>query len=337
MLNDASHRTIWAGVDPGLGPLAGLALRGDQLAVVGRWGRVRVGVVSPNGVFDVVATVKLPFGGGRLQLSPSGRHLLAWSPLGDRAVLREIQSDAPLLDLEGTAGVERSVVAGFATSRGGELILTSTAGGRLDGYDVSDGKASLAAALDHVAFVFEHLVTVGGGDTVMAIGHYPYEGRDSLVTLAVGQLLADPTAVQREIAERQGISEYAYAVAVGPCGSEAVVMHRDPDGEELPDEDDELLDGRSDLYGFRGFYVRGLKDGHLQSRTPSDAPVETGAALFATAASIVIGRTDRVETVARTDQRDVVVLPASVHAFDPSSKRIAIAAADGITLVELER
>jgi hypothetical protein len=234
--------------------------------------------------------------------------------------------------------VARSVVAAFAASSMGELVIASTAQAQLDGFRVGDGEHVVRLRLEEVTFVFEYLVAAGRSDTLLAIGHYPYEGRDSLVTLKVGEHLVDPAAADREIAKPQGISEYAYGVAAGPCGAEAVVIHRDPSDEELPDDDDELPEDVSDVHGLLGFHVRRLTDGHLLAKTPSETPLETGASIFATDRAIVVGQPERVEIIERSGRNNPAILAAPVYAFDPSANRIAIAKPDeGITLFELAR
>jgi hypothetical protein len=308
-----------------------IALRGQRLVAASADGET---IVAAPDTTDrgcrVTARLSLSTGVGPLALSASGRFLMAHSETSDHAAVHDLDAGVVILELVGRPGVTGSVVAALTQTEDRELVLVSTAAGELRGHELPGGRPVLAA--DARPYAFEHLVAVGGGGVVIALGHYPTEGRDSLLTLPVAVLLADARTAQRVVAERLGIDDYAYVLAAGPCGPDAVVIYRDPEDEEQPDDEgpDEVPASRPDVYGFRGFYVRRLADGALLGRVPAAVAITTGAELFATSSAVVVGHADRVEVFDRRQPAaPPVVLPGSAHGLDPEGGRIATAKSDG--------
>jgi hypothetical protein len=327
VLNSTLVSTVHAGLPPGSAPRA-VALRGQRLVVAGSEGEAAV--IDGATDWQPAGRLRLAHGPGPLSLTPSGRFLLARSPDRDRAAVHDLEAGAIVVDAHGAEGAAGSAVAALATTGGQELALVSTAPHELRAYSLPEGELLLQA--DARPFMFAHLVVVGAGDMIVALGHYPTEGFDSLVTFPLAALLADPLAAARIAAERPGIDDYAYTLAAGPCGRDELLVYRDPeDWEEIdPDEDPEdIPSDRRDVYGYRGLYLRRLADGALAARVPAALTATTGTELFATAASIVVGFPDRVEVFSREDAQAAPALyRGAARGLDPDAGRIAIARAD---------
>ena len=236
-----------------------------------------------------------------------------------------------VLDIAGSPGRTGSAVVALASAGDREYVLVSTASGELRAHELPEGAPVVEVSTP--PFVFEHFVPVAGGETVIALGHYLSEGRDSLLTFAMSSLLSDPGIVERVVAGHLGIDDYAYALAAGPCARDAVVIYRDPEDEEQPsepDEDEDAPPDRRDVYGFHGFYLRRLADAALLDRVEAGMGIATGTEVFATGSTIVVRRRDRVEILDRRHPTAALAsLGGTIHGFDPERGRIVSATPDG--------
>jgi hypothetical protein len=117
-------------------------------------------------------------------------------------------------------------------------------------------------------------------------------------------------------------ADYAHRLAVGPCSSDALVAFRDPEDDEVLDEDESPRDA---LHGFKGLYVRGLAELEVRERISYDAPLDTGAAMMGTLDAIVLVRGREMDLVER-GQGDhpalVTTLGGATHVLEPLAGRI---------------
>jgi hypothetical protein len=310
-----------------------VGLRGDRLVAVAEDGGTAVAVQAQDGSWRVERVqLALSDAIGQLILSRSGQFVLARSRTRDRAVVYDLESGTAIVEVTGKPDVTGSAVTALTSAAGREFVLVSTVGGKVRGHELPGG----ALMFDSTApqFVFEHFVPVGGGETLIALGHYLSEGRDSLLTLSMTSLLDDGGSLQRVVNERPGFDDYAYAVAAGPCEPDALVIYRDPEDAERIDEDEEdeeVLARRRDVYGLHGFYFRDLESGALLGQIPTARGIVTGTELFATKCTIVIARDDRVEILDRRDPAAApVTLTGSVHGLDPERGRVATVTPGGV-------
>ncbi len=156
-------------------------------------------------------------------------------------------------------------------------------------------------------FRAQALSTVGTGTHVAAVGHFHGESKDSLAVIPMRELAEEPPSVIEErFVRKLPIADYAYRLAAGPCGENAIVFFRDPEDDEDPDEDDgeDSLEDTSgtalstaDIRGHRGFYIRTL-DGALRSKVPWNGAIATGAQIASSHQWIAADCGDAIATLA---------------------------------------
>lgn len=308
-----------------------VALRGTRLVAVSADGEAIVGDCDAEGRWHLERRLGLEGAPAHIALGRSGRMLLSRPETRDRASVYDLDAGRMVLDIAGSPGRTGSAVVTLTSAGDREYVLVSTASGELRAHELSEGAPVVEVSTP--SFVFEHFVPVAGGETVIALGHYLSEGRDSLLTFAMASLLSDPGIVERVVAGHLGIDDYAYALAAGPCARDAVVIYRDPEDEEQPsepDEDEDAPPDRRDVYGFHGFYLRRLADAALLDRVEAGIGIATGTEVFATASTIVVRRHDRVEILDRRHPTAALgSLGGAIHGFDPERGRIVSATPDG--------
>jgi hypothetical protein len=260
-----------------------------------------------------------------LALAPSGRFALLVSAQRGHADVIGLPDGERLLTIGRLDDRSGPVTSTFASADGEELLVVSRERFVLEAISLPAGTPRFRAEFTTVLpFFFDSLHTLLDGDTLVAIGHGESESKDSLVTLSLRLLTHDPVMAAHEAVGGARPADYAYRLAAGPCGRDAMVAFRDPEGDETPEED--VPATGSDLEDFHGLYIRRLANGRLVERIPHDLPIESGAPLFATDHVIAAGGPRGVELVPRGIAREFspVRLDAAVYAFDPLTRRIAL-------------
>jgi hypothetical protein len=153
------------------------------------------------------------------------------------------------------------------------------------------------------------------------------------VDFSLAALARDPDAAQQAL--RGGrLYDQGYCLALGWCGPQQVVVYRDPEDAEEPE--DAEGSGQEDVCGLRCLYVRRLTDGALLQRMAHQAPLVSGAALRGTSHMLLLACPDRIELVPRCEDGTPFCLPARAAAIDRFSLRaLLIDPAGKPTLVTL--
>jgi hypothetical protein len=224
-------------------------------------------------------------------------------------------------------------VAGFAQVGMTDVLLASSDSRHLTVFDPTTGQVLVERpAPTRRALVYRRFTPTGDGDSVIALGHYHGEAKDSLVRLALSRLLADDDYLD-EVLHRPDLTDYAYRLAAGPALPGTLVIYRDAeddeDAEDAEDDEDDEDPHRSDVHGLNGFYWRRLVDGAPQGRRiPLIVDgLRTGDPVFATSSYVAVGTSAGLRVVDRAS-REVMWWPASALAFHVPTRRVA-AWADG--------
>lgn len=311
------------------GPLLQLAVQGDRLAVVvGERLLVLSGLDGKTPA--VVFSRDLAWPLARVALSSSLRYLLLVSATRSELEMWDLAKDRVAAHVTAPPGERQMYASAIVSSSDQDVLLVSRERMVLEGYFLPDMQRRLRAdCTSPVAFVFTGLVPMRDADTVVALGYHFSEGKDSLLTLSLRAMLQDAQAAAREAVERKRVNDYAYRLAAGVCGIDAVVIFRDPEEDESPDEKEDAA-GNTDIWSVRGLYARRLADNKLLERIDYDAPIETGAPIFATDTVVVVGCPDRVEIIPRGgSEGEVESIPTRAHAFDSEGGRIALVTKEG--------
>lgn len=310
-------------------PVEHIALSGDALALVAG-DALKLLSLADAGEARVVASHRLGWTPGGVSLSPSGGHALLRDATQDRLALYDLARGASVLEFKRTSEKQYPVPGALASFGGEEALLVSPSVHELEAYYLKDLTRVFRAPCGYPEaasqFVFTHLRPHGAdAGTFFALGYFLAEMMDSLVTFSFAELAADPLAAARELRERKLINDYSDRVAVGPCGTDCAVFFRDPGDYETPSEDDDDDEEQGELWNFRGLYVRRISDGRLVERLEYDAPIGTGAPIFATEQFYVVGCHDRVELVPRAGVAgETVSLPGRGVSLDPARRRLAM-------------
>src|SRR4029077_4287767 len=104
-----------------------------------------------------------------------------------------------------------------------------------------------------LAYHFAALVPMADRDTIIALGNQASESKDSFYRFSLELCVRDPDVAGLMEPTKNQPADYAHRLAVGPCGSDALVAFRDPEDDEALDEDEIPRDA---LHGFKGLYVR---------------------------------------------------------------------------------
>ncbi|HEX8281833.1 MAG TPA: hypothetical protein VF588_00525 [Pyrinomonadaceae bacterium] len=315
-----------------------VALGGDALALVAG-DELRLVSLAGAGDPRVVSAHRLGWSPGGLSLSPSGRYALLRDADESRLALYDPARGATALEFFRTSEKPYPVPGALASVGGEEVLLVSPRPYELEAYYLKDMTRAFLAPCNYpkspLPFVFTHLHTHGAdARTVFALGYFLAEMLDSLATFSFEELAADPSAAARELRGRGRINDHADRLAAGPCGTDCAVFFRDPGDNETPDEEDDRDDEedeedeeRGELWNFRGLYVRRVSDGSLVERLEYDAPIATGAPIFATERFFVVGREDGVELLPRAAAEAVdaaAMIPGRVYGLDHARRRFAV-------------
>jgi hypothetical protein len=230
------------------------------------------------------------------RLAPSGRRLLVHGSNAELCELISLDDGAVLARFE--RNDRQTVNASFLVDGAGDdIVLVSRQNMVLEGFRADDAAAVFRIECRRpIAYYFADPVAMLDGDTIMALGHQLSERKDSFYRFSLALCRDDPKTAGRMDPAHTEPSDYAYRVAVGPCGPDALVAFRDARDREVLEEG-ETYDNL--LYGFNGIYVRRLTDCAVVERLAYDAPIETGAPIMGTQDAIVVARGDEVDVIER--------------------------------------
>jgi hypothetical protein len=306
-------------------PSATLAVAGDLLAscVHGRvtiFSGLTVGNLVPYASWESGAT-------RQLGLAPSGHFLLERSTGGDAIEVRRTDSGASVVRVQAESG-RPWVVGAIVSTQNEELLVASVEPRLLQVHRLDSGEILRHDLVRQPSgFTYAHLVPMTDGDTVAAVGHYPGEGKESLVFLSLRRLLTEPGYLAQATHRSRAVDD-AYQLAAGPCGSAAAVVYRDPEDGEDPEDDEPDDPNRIDVYGMRGLYVRRLSDLAVVQEVPVDIPVPTGTTLAGTPEHLVAALDSGALVVPRSGA-PAIVENATTVAMDPRSGWVVLATASG--------
>lgn len=307
------------------GTLAALAVSGDVLATcverrVEISTGVRAGRLVPAHSWTVPADI------GAVALAPSGRYLVMWSAARDAIAVQPTDGGPPVMQFTGDLPGRPTTAAAIAETPNGELLVTSTERHRLQVRRLDTGELLHDELVrEPRPFFYRFLVPLSDGDTVIAIGYYIDETKDSLVALSIGSLLTENDYLPHTL-HRPELHDYAYRLTAGPCGPAEAVFFRDPEHDE--DENDPVDRNRLDVTGIHGLYVRRLSDRAVVETVPIDVSVPSGSALAATEHNFVLAVDDGALVVPRSRSASTLV-PANQVTVDPLTGRTVLASLNG--------
>jgi len=328
------HRISLKGVAPR--DIKQIALRSHHLAILAEEDLLTLSILDHR-IATVVFSHRLNWEPSAMELSPSQRYLMLYSKTGDHIRIWDLTSKCLVtsIDAEDTKSVP--LTATFIMWNSRELLLLSKKLFVLEGYLLEDmSKVILFDTKSSAPFIFSSLYSLKRGDMFSALGHYFSEGKDSLIILSLSKLVDDERAAAREFKLREGITDYAYRLAVGSCKEDQVVIFRDPEDDEVLDEDDEP-EAMGDVENFRGLYIRSLLSGKLIERIEYDAPIRTGAPLLATDVGVAVVCPGQLEIIPRNKVRaEIALIPGRAFSLDPVCSQVALITHESnIEIVEL--
>lgn len=303
------------------GPPTALAVAGDVLATcVGR--RVTISTGLDSGRLVPNASWTEPADVGTLTLAPSGRFVLLRSAAGDAIEVRATEDGRSVRRLVGDLPGRSTTAATIA----GDLLVSSTERNRLEVRRLTTGDLLHDELVRQPrVFYYRYLVPLSDQDTVVAIGYYVDETKDSLVALSLRRLLTEDGYLSRTL-HRPALHDYAYQLAAGPCGPAAMVCHRDPEDDEDDADEDDI--NRLDVTGIRGLYVRRLSDRAVIDTVPLDATVPSGTVLAGTEHHVLVALAAGVLVVPRSGAAPTL-MPGERMAVDATTGRCVSVSADG--------
>jgi hypothetical protein len=230
--------------------------------------------------------------------------------------------------LEGEIAGVPLAVAAIVSTPDRELMIISLERMRLQVRDMQTGELLHDEIVDRPrGFLYRFFVPMEDGDTVVAIGSYAGEMKDSLVALSLRRLLVEEGYLPRAVS-RPAMTDYAYRLAAGPCGPSAAIFYRDPEDDEQMDDEDSADSNRLDIHGVCGLYVRRLADRAVLETVPIDAAVPSGAALAGTDHHVVVAIREGALIVPRS-RAPATLLPGRPLAVDTRTPQCVLASDDG--------
>ncbi|MEN3357825.1 MAG: hypothetical protein V7637_1807 [Mycobacteriales bacterium] len=319
----------WAAPLPYDGPpVAALALSGSLLAIADDDGTVSLRPVDVAGP-DLLRW-RPDFAAGRVDLSGSGTALLVRSRAGDLIEVRDVRSGSSFQLVSAVPGIPLAV-GGFAWHGQREILLASTGAGRLQVIDPASGQVlSDRPVRAPRGLVYRGFSAMADRDSVIAVGYYADEAKDSLVRLSVSRLLAEDGYLEAAL-HRPEFGDYAYRLAAGPAGPDQAVIYRDAEDDEDPD-DEEDDPNRPDVHGLNGVYFRRLDDAVAGQRIPFTTEIRTGDPIFATPSFVAIATAAGLRSVDRSTGT-AMLLPAGATAVHPSTTRAVVWAGGRLSLI----
>jgi hypothetical protein len=262
-------------------------------------------------------------------VSPSREYILA---VDTRHVRVWKRGDArPSLELEASADARMG--ASFGRSNGVDVLVHEPEPAQLELRELPPGTVAFSGRTE--TFRIESAVAVFGGTHVALTGYFRGEGKDSLAVVPLTELAQPAEILFRRFREKRPIADYAYRLAVGPCGNDALVIFRDPEDDEVPDEDDNNevdTTAKADVRGLRGFYVRAA-DGSLRTKLDWDGGMKSHARLAATRSWIAAERDAQIALLPVTDAPWPAPVAARWLAESPDGSRVLVETEDGALAV----
>ncbi len=324
-MTDGPYRSVERHEIGDAGPVSALALRGDRLAV-GAGPRVTTTTLS-GGRNAGDWSRELDWTARRLELSHSGRFLLAESEAGGELEIWDLVRDCSAGRFGSPVYGQPRVTGAFL--HGSDVVVVSPSTYELEARALASEERIFAADTRRPrAFAVRRIVAAADGDSLVAVGRYFSEMNDSLLVFSLARLAADPAAAAETTVTREPFHDYAWLLVAGPCGPDEVVVFRDPEDTEEPDDEDEDEDDEDEdedeLYGYRGLYVRSLRDGRIVERIAYDGPLGSADQLLGTPRVVAVGSREQLDLVPRgASAQSAVRVPAAAIALDPAGARVA--------------
>lgn len=264
-------------------------------------------------------------------ISPSESFVLVIDD--ERVCVWERTPGQPILEF----GVDNSttVAAAFGRLGDADILLHEPAQAKVDAYDLATRQRIFSGGTE--TFLMETATPTTGGTQLAALGYFRGEGKDSLSVIPIGELASPPETLFMRFRKKRPIADHAYRLAVGPCGNEAIVIFRDPEDDEVDEEDEKPANDTAyaDIRGHLGFYIRS-SDGTIQARRAWDGPIARFARLAATTSWIAAECGERVAVVPFAQSEVVHWFDARWLAASPDGGRVLVQTSDrGLALLML--
>jgi len=256
--------------------------------------------------FDVDAPVEW------LEVAPDGGSAIVYAMRGRRAWYWRV--GAGLRVMATSTGTRDRFGCGFAVVNG-EVITLLAQNGALSGFADSGRELFKANIRSPHSFYPRSFVQLPGGRLALA-GSFFSDVMDTVVTVPINLLIKDPEAVQHAIRTRQPIWDRAVDLTVGPCEPDAAVALRDPEDNEVP-EDEEDIEELGDVGNFAGVYLRNLDTGALIERHSYNGAAGSGAPIVATTDLIAVQVAGGIDIIRRGsgDVREIRYTAAALDVF----------------------
>jgi len=271
--------------------------------------------------------IELPSVASELWISSSERWLFATFAGHQRGWIVDLAAGSAPVEV--AALEDRPVLAGtFARVGGQEMALVVRSRGRIDGYRLETG--SWDFSISFPGFRFDTLAAIGESERVLAVGRWDADSRIALGVIDANR--HDDHAVE-QLFRATAIMDESERLCAGPCGGDAFVAFRDPEGYEDPDDlpDDEGC--RFELWGLCGAYVRRL-DGTVVQQIAIDPRWEGRAPASGGPSTLAVGGKDVIYLVDRASEQ-VVNIAARWLAAAPDGGRVLIEQDGELAILEL--
>jgi hypothetical protein len=288
-------------------------LQGDEICIASG---DRLALLRLSG--DVVLherTVVLPSEVDRLRRSSSRRFVAGRRSDGARFWVWDLVANACVLQIDAADPARQRIDGTFCRVRGQDIVLCTRQGSELEGYRL-DGTPLFAYSCE--TFRFSQLIAFDEEQSLLALGFFDGESKDSLAVVDLGRASTDNDSLFAQFRTKSGVTDYAYRLEAAPCGRDAFVAFRDPEDDESDD-----ADGRRELYGYRGLYVRRLDGSAIERLTtdalPSDHHVIAGGRTW-----IAIAGPDDVRLLPRRGPGTERIVRGTCVAIDGAAERILV-------------
>jgi hypothetical protein len=258
-----------------------------------------------------------------LNMAPDGQSALIWGGWARRLWHWRAGEEHQLITASNTRRDEFG--GGFAIIRG-EVIRFIAQHGVLRGF-ATDGRERFTVNLSEPRNFLVRSMTTLPDDRLALVGDENREPYVRVVTILVDDLLNDPDSVQKALCLENPIRDRAVRLAVGSGAPDSAVVFRDPENEEVPD-DDEDLEELGDVGNFTGLYIRNLDSGTLIERIPYSGPAKSGVRIVATPRFVALEVVDGIDIISRGsgEVREIRTLAATL---DVNSMRAALLLENG--------
>lgn len=266
-----------------------------------------------------------------LSWSPSGGHLLLRR--SGRCTVVDVTSARVVTDLEART-------ACLISDDDGDVLVTAL-DGLLQGLRLPD--LAVAFEIDmrrcHYSVTRLHQVPAAPGGALAVVGH-PWSELLDWLLLFPAPVLRDrltPFTTDRDCYTSRFVVDRGAPVLVGPGDPGEVVVYRDHDGAEDPEDADDA-DAFADVWGFQGFSVRRSSDGRLLERLAyrPRSPLSSGAEVFATSAAVALVDAGTLHVLSRASGELLTSETARLLTADPARGHVLAVGTDGrVALLDL--